>query len=101
MEAKAIENKSGVLLPHIKKGCLKGYWDVCKHPEHGKPIPGSKQSRGFCIRCVEPLRGAGLFCIDCDPPHIGCSSPQGPDDPDAYGTSGFSTQNDYGDIPGD
>lgn len=51
--------------------------------KRGDPIPHSRYYRNFCCRCGEPMRVVeskreddGLYCRDCDPPHMGVGNPR-------------------------
>lgn len=79
-----------------------------KEEIYGDPIPGSSLFRSYCPRCQGAIRiskgdvdnNKHPFCQECNPKHRGCSSPSSPWDPDAMGSTGVSTQHDYGNIPG-
>lgn len=57
-----------------------------QYKQYGKPwsqIPGSMCYRAYCPECGEPVRitavkaekKESIYCVDCNPPHTGCSSP--------------------------
>ena len=69
-------------------------FDYEKYGVPGEKIPNSRCKRGYCPECGEPVRLVynhptnSMPCIDCDPPHIGCSSPPSPNDnEDEYSSS--------------
>ena len=55
------------------------YVDVSRIPGYGLPIKDSCLFRGFCPRCLAPVRltaakihnKSSVFCEDCSPRHIG------------------------------
>lgn len=62
----------------------------------GEKIAGSRFYRAFCARCSDPLRvdeevlkkGIDLYCEQCSPTHMGCTSPPSPNtDVDEYSSS--------------
>lgn len=65
-----------------------GGWDYKKYGKPFSGIPGSICYRGYCPECGEPVRLSKeraeaketIFCVDCDPPHQGCSSPPSKND---------------------
>ena len=71
-------------------------WDYKQYGKPFSPIQGSRYYRGYCPECGEPVRlddemvdkKKMIYCVDCDPPHKGCSSPPCPnDDVDEYSSS--------------
>lgn len=71
-------------------------WDYKKYGKPFSMIDGSLFYRGYCPECGSPVRldkgraelKMSIYCIDCSPPHKGCSSPPSPvDEIDEYSSS--------------
>jgi len=79
-------------------------WDYKKYGRPFAKIDGSLFYRAYCPDCGEPVRitrekaeaRESIYCIDCSPPHQGCSSPPCKnDDIDEFSSSyRIATRND-------
>ena len=55
---------------------------VSRLPGFGRQIPNSRFFRTFCIDCHTPMRvhenhtNMKIRCEQCDPKHVGCTSPE-------------------------
>lgn len=68
-------------------------------PDLGMSIRNSKYFRSYCPSCFTPTRVVDpkdrKMCEICNPPHIGCSSPERPQNTYDVDSYGVSLQHDY------